>query len=51
MQAMSGGVVQFDPTGLNTLAVPVMVQWRQKELATVWPKEQAKAKPVWRAQT
>src|SRR5579872_4040277 len=37
-KVMTGGVVQFDQTGLNTLSVPVMVQWRGKELVTVWPK-------------
>ena len=48
--AMPGGAVQFDQTGLNTLSVPVMVQWRNKELVTVWPKNVAKASPVWRSQ-
>src|SRR5262245_43715808 len=48
--AMPGGAVQFDQTGLNTLSVPVMVQWRKKELVTVWPKNVAKASPVWRSQ-
>jgi branched-chain amino acid transport system substrate-binding protein len=47
--AMTGGAVQFDQTGLNTLAVPVMVQWRGKELVTVWPKEYAKGEPRWRS--
>lgn len=46
-KAMPGGAVQFDQTGLNTLSVPIMVQWRQKELVTVWPKDFAKASPVW----
>ena len=45
--AMPGGAVQFDQTGLNTLAVPIMVQWRKKELVTVWPKDVAKSSPVW----
>jgi branched-chain amino acid transport system substrate-binding protein len=48
--AMPGGAVQFDQTGLNTLSVPVMVQWRKKELVTVWPKNVAKASPVWGSQ-
>ena len=39
---MSGGGVQFDASGLNTLAQPVMVQWQNNELVTVWPKELAK---------
>jgi branched-chain amino acid transport system substrate-binding protein len=46
-KAMPGGAVQFDQTGLNTLSVPIMVQWRDKELVTVWPKDVAKASPVW----
>jgi branched-chain amino acid transport system substrate-binding protein len=46
-KAMTGGAVQFDKTGLNTLSVPVMVQWRNKELVTVWPADAAKAKAVW----
>jgi branched-chain amino acid transport system substrate-binding protein len=49
MKAMTGGAVQFDKTGLNTLSVPVMVQWRGKDLATVWPKEYAQAKATWPA--
>jgi branched-chain amino acid transport system substrate-binding protein len=46
-KAMPGGAVQFDQTGLNTLSVPIMVQWRNKELVTVWPKDVAKASPAW----
>ena len=49
-KAMPGGAVQFDQTGLNTLSVPIMVQWRNKELVTVWPKDFAKASPVWHSQ-
>ena len=49
-KAMPGGAVQFDQTGLNTLLVPIMVQWRNKELVTVWPKDFAKASPVWHSQ-
>ena len=49
-KAMPGGAVQFDQTGLNTLSVPIMVQWRSKELVTVWPKDIAKASPVWHSQ-
>jgi branched-chain amino acid transport system substrate-binding protein len=49
-KAMPGGAVQFDQTGLNTLSVPIMVQWRKKELVTVWPKDFAKASPVWHSQ-
>jgi branched-chain amino acid transport system substrate-binding protein len=46
-KAMTGGAVQFDATGLNTLSVPVMVQWRGKEMVTVWPNEYAQAKAAW----
>jgi len=49
-KAMPGGAVQFDQTGLNTLSVPIMVQWRKKELVTVWPKDFAKASAVWHSQ-
>jgi branched-chain amino acid transport system substrate-binding protein len=49
-KSMPGGIVQFDQTGLNTLSVPIMVQWRNKELATVWPQDVAKASPVWHSQ-
>jgi branched-chain amino acid transport system substrate-binding protein len=49
-KAMPGGAVQFDQTGLNVLSVPIMVQWRNKELVTVWPKDFAKASPVWHLQ-
>src|SRR5262249_22260378 len=31
-KAMPGGAVQFDQNGLNTLSVPIMVQWRKQEL-------------------
>jgi branched-chain amino acid transport system substrate-binding protein len=48
-KAMPGGAVQFDQTGLNTLSIPIMVQWRNKELVTVWPKDVAKASSVWHA--
>jgi branched-chain amino acid transport system substrate-binding protein len=48
-KAMPGGAVQFDQTGLNTLAVPIMVQWRSKELVTVWARDVARASPRWHA--
>jgi branched-chain amino acid transport system substrate-binding protein len=46
-KAMPGGVVQFNQAGLNTLAEPIMVQWRSKELVTVWPRAVARASPRW----
>lgn len=47
--AMTGGAVQFDNTGLNVASVPVMVQWRKKELITVWPKNVAKGTAEWKS--
>lgn len=47
-KAMTGGAVQFDKSGLNTLSVPVMAQWRAKELVTVWPNDVAKGKAIWK---
>ena len=49
-KALPGGAGQFDQTGLNTLLIPIMVQWRKKELVTVWPKDFAKASAVWHSQ-
>ena len=49
INAMTGGAVQFDPTGLNVLSVPLMVQWRGKDIVSVWPKDIAKSAPVWRS--
>lgn len=46
---MTGGAVKFDSNGLNTLSVPLMVQWRNNELVTVWPADIAKAKAVWKS--
>ena len=48
INGMTGGAVQFDPNGLNILSVPLMVQWRGKDIVTVWPKDVAKSAPVWR---
>ena len=48
-KAMTGGAVQFDETGLNVLSVPLMVQWRKKDIVTVWPKDIAKAPAIWKA--
>lgn len=47
-KAMTGGRVDFDETGLNTHAVPVMVQWRGAELVTVWPEAVARGRASWR---
>jgi branched-chain amino acid transport system substrate-binding protein len=48
-KVMTGGAVEFDSTGLNILSVPVMAQWRNKELVTVWPKDVAKGTAVWKS--
>jgi branched-chain amino acid transport system substrate-binding protein len=34
---MPGSGVKFDANGLNTDAYPVMVQWRNHNLVTIWP--------------
>ena len=47
--AMTGGAVEFDTSGLNTASIPVMVQWRKKELVTVWPKDVAKGAAEWKS--
>jgi branched-chain amino acid transport system substrate-binding protein len=49
INGMTGGAVQFDDTGLNVLSVPLMVQWRAKDIVTVWPKDVAKSAPVWKS--
>lgn len=44
---MTGGKVEFDDAGRNIHASPLMVQWRDGELVTVYPKEFAKGDVVW----
>lgn len=44
---MPGGVVDFDEAGRNTETYPIMVQWQDGELKTIWPKSEATAQPVW----
>lgn len=44
VKAMTNGEVKFDDSGLNVQAEPVMVQWQNKELVTVWPQKYAKGK-------
>ena len=36
---MPGGPIEFDSTGLNKNSIPIMVEWQNSELHTVWPKE------------
>ncbi|MFC6486501.1 ABC transporter substrate-binding protein [Nitratireductor sp. GCM10026969] len=45
--AMPNDAVDFDETGLNTLARPLMVQWRGEDLVTVWPEDLARGEAVW----
>jgi branched-chain amino acid transport system substrate-binding protein len=47
--SMPGGFVKFDETGVNVNAEPVMVQWQDKNLIGVWPKEIVKGEPIWPA--
>jgi branched-chain amino acid transport system substrate-binding protein len=47
-KTMTNGQVKFDETGLNVFAEPVMVQWQNKELVTVWPQKFAKGKLITR---
>jgi len=47
-KTMTNGQVRFDETGLNVFAEPVMVQWQNRELVTVWPQKFAKGKLITR---
>ena len=44
---MSGGVVEFDEMGRNPYAEPLMVQWQEGELVTVYPEAYAKGEVIW----
>ncbi len=44
---MPGCHVEFDATGWNKHVHPVMVQWQQGQLRTVYPASDARVKPVW----
>jgi branched-chain amino acid transport system substrate-binding protein len=39
---MPGGSVKFDDHGLNTVATPILVQWQNNGLVTVYPESVAK---------
>jgi len=41
-----GGRVKFGPDGKNVYAHPVGVQWQHGDLATVFPKEDARAQLI-----
>lgn len=45
--SMPGGQVDFDETGKNTNAAPLMVQWQEGKLVGVWPPDIAENKPQW----
>lgn len=47
--AMPGDRVEFDDMGRNPHAVPLMVQWQEGELVTVYPEEFAKGEATWRS--
>ncbi len=49
IDGMPGEGIDFDETGHNTLAEPIVVQWRGGEMVTVWPRKYEKAAPVWSA--
>jgi branched-chain amino acid transport system substrate-binding protein len=43
---MPGGPVEFDANGLNKHAVPILVEWEDGVLRSVWPKDYQVAKPL-----
>jgi len=45
--AMPGCRVQFDETGWNKWVHPVMTQWQEGKLRTVYPGSDARIKPIW----
>ena len=47
-QGLPGKLVAFDKTGLNASAYPIMVQWKKREMVTIWPASDAKDKLIWK---
>lgn len=47
--SMPGGKVDFDETGANTFAKPLMVQWQEGNLVGVWPPDLTDHEPIWTA--
>lgn len=45
--SMPGGVVEFNESGVNIHAAPLMVQWQDSKLVGVWPAKLVKGKPEW----
>jgi branched-chain amino acid transport system substrate-binding protein len=46
-QSMPGGHVQFSDQGKNTVIKPILEQWQNGKLVSVWPTDVAKGKPMW----
>jgi branched-chain amino acid transport system substrate-binding protein len=44
---MPGGKVKFSDQGKNTVIKPVMEQWQNGKLVSVWPPDISKGKPNW----
>lgn len=47
--SMPTGVVEFDETGVNVNAAPLMVQWQDEALVGVWPGDIVDGEPAWPA--
>ena len=47
VSGLPGGGIRFDETGLNVMTYPIMVQWQNGELVTVWPASDALGQPLW----
>ncbi|HEX7386727.1 MAG TPA: ABC transporter substrate-binding protein [Castellaniella sp.] len=45
--SMPGGSVEFNASGVNIHAEPLMVQWQDGKLVGVWPASLVKGKPQW----
>ena len=45
---LPGGDTDFNAAGYNAKTHPIMVQWQDGELKTVWPKSDATAKAIWK---
>ena len=43
---LTGCTVKFDASGWNSSAHPVVAQWKNGELHTIWPAADATVKPV-----
>jgi branched-chain amino acid transport system substrate-binding protein len=44
---MPGGKVKFSDQGRNTVIKPILEQWQDGKLVSVWPADVAKGKPIW----